>query len=332
MKKKRILWADSLKGWLMILVIVGHTIQTIMGDGCFDDHVFNLIYSFHMPAFMAVSGWFAFRCDRIKGGGITVCRRSYQLLVPYFIWSLLQWVMGGCSIAELSKIILNPDTYFWFLWVLFWVCIIFTLCQWVADKLNIDEFVTIALSCMILMGIMVGLEFRVFGFQFLAYYFLFYTLGYSVHRFSILQIKNNMALLSLGLFWLFMAWFWKMHELPSWMPAIPHVPSTLLQYAYRGLTAAVAMLVLFGLAPKLLDGNTRFNTWIKNLGVVSLGLYVVHLSIMGYIAYIIKTIIPSCPVWGLICLVFVVTFIFSVIIVELLNKYKWTAKYLLGKV
>lgn len=67
MEKKRIIWADSLKGWLMILVIVGHAIQTIMNEGCSNDHVFNLIYSFHMPAFMAVSGWFAYRSNKIVG-------------------------------------------------------------------------------------------------------------------------------------------------------------------------------------------------------------------------------------------------------------------------
>jgi Acyltransferase family. len=240
----------------------------------------------------------------------------------------IAWLFG----SELSKIILNPDSYFWFLWVLFWICIIFTLCQWIADKLKIDEFVPIVISCMVLMAVMVGLEFRVFGFQFLAYYFLFYTLGYSVHRFSILQIKDNIVLLVLGLVWLFMAWFWNMHELPSWMPAIPHVPSTLLQYAYRGITAAIAMLVLFGVAPKLLDGNSKLNTWIKELGVVSLGLYVVHLSIMGYVADILKELYPTCSIWGQISIVFVITTIFSVVIVELLKKNKWTARYLLGKI
>lgn len=61
MAKERLIWADSLKGWLMILVIIGHAIQCLLLDGCNDNHVWNLIYSFHMPAFMAVSGWLAFR-------------------------------------------------------------------------------------------------------------------------------------------------------------------------------------------------------------------------------------------------------------------------------
>ena len=31
MEKKRLIWADSLKGWLIILVVLGHTIQNTIG-------------------------------------------------------------------------------------------------------------------------------------------------------------------------------------------------------------------------------------------------------------------------------------------------------------
>ena len=66
--KQRLIWADSLKGWLMILVILDHAIQTVMLEDCNNDHIWNIIYSFHMPAFMAVSGWFAYR-QKQNGGG-----------------------------------------------------------------------------------------------------------------------------------------------------------------------------------------------------------------------------------------------------------------------
>lgn len=115
MLKKRILWADSLKGWLMILVIVGHAIQALMGDDCENNHVWNFICSFHMPAFMAVSGWFALKTS---GRGFWSCkRRCYQVLVPYFVWSSLQWLESGCVLANIPLMITNPDSYFWFLCV-----------------------------------------------------------------------------------------------------------------------------------------------------------------------------------------------------------------------
>ena len=37
----------------MILVVFGHAMQAVMPDGCFHNHLWNMIYSFHMPAFMA---------------------------------------------------------------------------------------------------------------------------------------------------------------------------------------------------------------------------------------------------------------------------------------
>ena len=121
MIKKRILWADSLKGWLMILVIVGHAIQIVLGSDCETNHVWNLIYSFHMPAFMAVSGWFAYRIDRNKFGYFNMCvRRSNQVLVPYFFWSLSNWIIGGCNAERLPLLIIAPDSFFWFLWVRVW--------------------------------------------------------------------------------------------------------------------------------------------------------------------------------------------------------------------
>ena len=336
MGNMRLIWADSLKGWLMILVIIGHAIQTVLGTGCDTDHTWNLIYSFHMPAFMAVSGWLAYRSGSPKltaWGGVSVCKlRFCQLLIPYFVWSLLQWALRGCSMDGLSKIILYPDSYFWFLWVLFWICCIFTFCKWLSDKLEIEELVPISMACVALMGIMVALDVRMFGFPFLAYYFLFYTLGYCIHRFPILQVKKNVMLATLGMVWLFMAWFWNMHELPSWMPAIPHVPSTLLQYAYRGFTAAIAIFVLLGVAPKTLNGKSLLNKSFAHLGVVSLGLYVVHLSFIGWIKDSIQALIPAISDSLAIVLLFVASFASSYIIVKLLTMNKWASRIMLGKI
>ena len=62
---RRLIWADSLKGFLILLVILGHSIQYTLGNACYFNHLWNIIYSFHMPAFMAISGFLAYR----DGGG-----------------------------------------------------------------------------------------------------------------------------------------------------------------------------------------------------------------------------------------------------------------------
>lgn len=315
----------------MVLVIIGHAIQTVMQKDCFNDHVFNLIYSFHMPAFISISGWFSYHKIH-RGGYLDVClRRSKQLLMPYVLWSLLQWGISDRSTSRLWMILSHPDSFFWFLWVLFWICCIFTLCRWIADMLKIDELIPIGLTAILLIGMMVGMEFRLFGFQFLAYYFLFYTLGYCIHRFSIMQIKNNFIIAALVVIWTILAWYWNMHELPSWFPTIPHVPSILLQYAYRGMTAIVAMFALFGIAPQILDSASRFNQFVQSIGISSLGLYIIHLLFIGYVLELMQNLIPNIPIWCMIGVVFTMTFIISVIFVKLIERKHWMAFVLFGK-
>lgn len=332
--KERLIWADSMKGWLMILVILGHAIQSTLGNECFDNHVWNFIYSFHMPTFMAISGWFAFRQNLRRGGYLIICkRRVCQLLIPYLLWSLFSLLLHGrLNLRSIWNVVLYPDSSFWFLWILFLISVVFIICQYLAWKINCDEFLFISLAGAILFALMVVFEIRVFGFQFLSYYFLFYTAGYCIHRFALWQkIRNKIVLTSLFLFWCLLAWYWNMHMLPTWMPVVHFLPSSLLQYTYRGVTAIVAILFIFGVAPWELNNMGRFNLFIKEIGTISLGLYVCHLTFMGGIVRILNAILPQVGTIGIIILAFVIGFALSFAIVELLKCNKYTAKYLLGK-
>lgn len=337
MVKQRLIWADSLKGWLMMLVILGHAIQRCLGADCNDNHIWNIIYSFHMPAFMAVSGWLAYKNVNAPKSNIFVLkRRCYQLLIPYFVWTVVSFIMKGeYTIQKVGEMLLYPDRSFWFLWVLFWICVIFNLAQLFASKLKKNEMLMILGACLLLFVMMVTMEIRVLGFQFLAYYFLFYTLGYCLHKYEnskfLKYISNPYLMIALAILWAFLAWGWTMHGLPSWIPAIPHIPSSLLQYAYRGFTALVAIVILIGVAPKMLNGTSKCNKIICSIGVVSLGLYVVHLSLIGYIVDGIKYIMPTINTWPCVTVSFFVALAASYLIVWLLNKNKYTARIFLGK-
>lgn len=266
-------------------------------------------------------------------GGDVCLRRCKQLLVPYVMWSLISYGLSSdYNMERLSKMVLYPDAYFWFLWVLFLINLLFVLCQNISYRIHIDELTAICIMCLSLFGVMVAFEIRVFGFQFLSYYFIFYTLGYCIHRYSWLQVSNKMYIAVLFIIWAILAWYWNMHSLPSWMPVIPHVPSTLMQYAYRGLTAAIAILVIFGFAPNSLNGTNITNLIIKELGTVSLGLYVCHLTIIGYVVEVIRYCFPHINNSIIIILNFIISTIISVIVVDLLKRNKITAKLFLGKI
>lgn len=337
-EKRRLIWVDALKGILMILVVLGHAIQAELGPYCEESHLWNLIYSFHMPAFMAISGWLFYKKPTANvsnnyGGYLKSCvRRCYQLLVPYLIWSLLVFLLRGTyTVDRFYNIVYMPDSYFWFLWVLFGICVIFSGTQEISAKLNISESVTILTSCTILLGVMVIMDLRTFGFQFLAYYFLFYTLGYMLHKYEslFLHLKHPAVLFLIFALWCVLAWNWTMHGLPSWMSNIPYIPSSLLQYAYRGFTALLAVIFLLLTTPIILNRTNKFNRFVCIVGNVSLGIYVIHLATIGYLMDGIH--IFKINSWGNIVMAFFVALILSLSIVMVLKKNKLTSRYLLGK-
>ena len=54
---------DGLKGFAILLVVLGHCVQYGLGEVNFNNEnyfeypIFKFIYSFHMPLFMLVSGY-----------------------------------------------------------------------------------------------------------------------------------------------------------------------------------------------------------------------------------------------------------------------------------
>lgn len=69
-------YLDVLKAFTIVCVIIGHCIQYGSGaryleNQCyFDNIVFKIIYSFHMPLFMLISGYLFFNTiSHMKSGG-----------------------------------------------------------------------------------------------------------------------------------------------------------------------------------------------------------------------------------------------------------------------
>ena len=60
--KERIKWIDTAKGIAIVLVVIGHVVQSYHNVNLYEDSVlFNFssrfVYSFHMPLFMCISSY-----------------------------------------------------------------------------------------------------------------------------------------------------------------------------------------------------------------------------------------------------------------------------------
>lgn len=320
MNGKRIVWLDSCKGFLILLVIFGHSTHA----GLF--HINNALSSIAMPGFMACSGWLA-----SKAGVDKVIRRFRQLIIPFILWSLIAFCLNGLNIKTIGHIFLKPDSYnMWFLWALFWIFCLFSFCLWISEKIKMNKVISIITMACLLMVVMVVFNFRLFGFQFISYYFLFYSFGYFYHQYDKIQINNNYIICLLFVIWAFLAYFWQLHELPYWIPTNTIIPASILQYLYRGVTGVIGVFVIFALFSKYLNHKTKINNILLDVGGISLGLYVVHLVIQKYIHGLISSFYSNIDILFIIC-EFIILFTLSYVIVKLLRKNKYTNEYLLGK-
>ncbi|WP_400767677.1 acyltransferase family protein [Methylosinus sporium] len=119
----RDLGLDFIKGILILLVVFGHSIQWIVHagtEGYWADGLFQAIYLFHMPAFIAVSGYLAAsRIDAATSLRQFLFRRTLPLLLAMAVWAAwpnLARAFVGLETHVRSDVWRDFRDSFWFLW------------------------------------------------------------------------------------------------------------------------------------------------------------------------------------------------------------------------
>lgn len=97
---------DNIRFLLMFLVVLGHMLEVIHSE--VGSQLYRVIYSFHMPLFIFVSGYFA-RYDRNK---ILV-----NFVYPYLLFQSLYCFFAGMMVKK-SQIVIQFTTPQWILWYL----------------------------------------------------------------------------------------------------------------------------------------------------------------------------------------------------------------------
>ena len=138
---------DSVKGFAILLVMVGHCI-VLNGLHTTDPFVYDIIKSVQMPLFMMVSGVLAALPVKKTGFGTgmkKVGARAVSYLVPFFSWFVLVHLYvhgkagtlsGQMFAKELKDLLFQTDRGLWFLMTLFVATICGMFAQTVADKVT----------------------------------------------------------------------------------------------------------------------------------------------------------------------------------------------------
>lgn len=264
----------------------------------------------------------------VKSRLSTVYRRYQQLVIPFLVWSLIRILLNPPYQADaFIDAFLYPDGSFWFLWALFWISALFLFGDWIAEKLRMKQEWITAILCIVLIAVMIIGDVRILGYQFIAYYFLFFSLGYYLNKYRERIVWKTWIMVSLHLLWAILAWFWRMHGVPSFLQGLP-LSETLTNYAYRFLTAAIAVYLLFGVSPLVLNYEEGKDKLLMFAGQWSLGIYTVHLLLMPFICDALHL---NWLEFATTFMAFIVALSFSLVFVYILSKNRITKKIMLGK-
>lgn len=139
--KRRDGYFDGLKFLLIVLVILGHTLEANL-----DNHtslaLYNTIYLFHMPLFIFVTGYFTKKSNDTKKQKLSIAR----LLETLIVFQLAHFVQNGCSGGVIS-LVLFPKWTMWYLYsVIAWKIFIYIMPEEILKNYKVVIISTILAS------------------------------------------------------------------------------------------------------------------------------------------------------------------------------------------
>lgn len=318
---KRILWVDNLKGFLILLVVLGHCIQQI-NSAYQADLLFRYIYSFHMPLFIFVSGYVCYR-ETMQWN--TIRKRFFQLIIPFLVWTGVS-AISSCDAYVITDIILRPERGLWFLWALFFISTINIISTRIAYKLRTHEEIV---NFIIAVGLFVGLRYvDIFCLPTIGKFYLFYVLGFYCRKYSSnLEGKEKKCVLVLLLaIFLILGYFSMQGAPPTFMSSNSNALYGKLYNTIVSLFAIAGFVVMFK------KGFNKSSVLCK-IGVETLGIYAIHRPIMSLLQLQwINTTPPSSFIYYIeLALLWIFLSVLSYYAVLLLDKNKYTSFLFNGK-
>ena len=264
---------DNVKGILIILVVFCHVIQKYIHNGFSYLYIpFFIIYTFHMPLFVFLSGYFS------KDAKKAQAKAFERFLLPYIVWSFVYFIV-------ISLTHWKSDFNFAIPWFTYWYFVsLFTLCLFLPVMLKIRLNVFIFFVLMFAAGF-----YQDYGWAFslsrTICFAPFFLMGYYCKSSALDKIRRYRIFVLIVTIAVFMAllvlclsdavrFFTRIIERSMWM-AEPYQASRALGYLgpiYRGIIIIGALVFgscIFAFAPKK-------KTLLSKIGKNTVVIFVFH--------------------------------------------------------
>ena len=321
---------DLLKGFAIILVVLGHSVQFLSNNN-FEDPLFKFIYSFHMPLFMFLSGYVCFNPQ--KGKYIDLKKRFKTLIIPFFTWWGIYNIYAFLShknIISFIELLVQPDNGLWFLWVLFFLCIFLQISFIITKKY---EEIIMLLIAIILLFITSFIPYgKYFGIPLISWYIVYFSFGYIFHKYEpfFVLYRHFWGMISI-LFFLIAIPFWHFGTPFTFLEnlSLPFEYKKILYLIYKYFVPFFGILSFYYIF-NLSSSRKLYAKLILHLAPITLEIYAIHI----YFIYLLNPIFNKYNSINFYLKSIFITLIAiagSFLVQKLISKNKYINKILFGR-
>jgi len=264
---------DTLKGLLIILVVLGHVITSLDNVNFFNHAVMGLIYVFHMPLFILISGYLT-KSPELQPAR-DMWRGVLNLLATLLVFQALNVihvaVVGGDTTSAIK---IFPFGVLWYLMsLIYWKLLLYYTPRSLLRKPALYLAIAAAISVLCgltKLGMFLSLQ-RTMNF------YIFFLIGYYYRQgvFNQRWWNNNIlhgaiaAVLLPIIFWLY--------------PHCGNVMNGADHYRMDGIPEKVLILACSVSMSILVFNIVRENRWLSSIGRDSLFFYVYHMFVISIV-------------------------------------------------
>jgi fucose 4-O-acetylase-like acetyltransferase len=293
---------DNAKFLLMILVVFSHLLQPFIGDHKVYHDLYYFIFTFHMPAFVFLAGYFA----KPPTEGARVRNLIKKFLLPYvffqIFYTVYYWLIGLEESVTIQ--LLHPQWALWFLLSMFFWQLSLVLFQ----KMSARKAILLSVLLSIFAGYLPFLD-QVLTLQRTFVFLPFFIIGFYFPKNEMQFLQGTrmkkISLLFLPIIYLFIACF---HGMNKYMvfgskPYEDYLSYPLFGGPLRGVFFVIGLLGILGFLRLVPRQQLFFTKWGKNTllvyllqgifikGLRALAITELDLSLLGFMTLIVASVL-----------------------------------------
>lgn len=281
--KERIQWVDAMRGFSMILVVLGH-VQGALGLASYDSTLSVILLTFRMPLFFFVSGYFSFRSlDWWNNGRIAdIMTRKVkaQIISPIIFLSIYEILFfDHPSWWE------NGFGGYWFTIALFQMYVIYLALSIISQRMKRNLiFITMIIMSIMMIGILAvhtgdGYIWNLLTWQNVTKYFQYFTLGLICARYNDIFFKllsKNFIATIAPIGWIVCLILSYRFDLKSISPLIYSLVHDILSRYF----ALITVIIMFYRNSEFFSSGTRISVIMRLIGKRTLDIYLIHFFLL----------------------------------------------------